>query len=96
MRTIDSIIETINEQNHTKQNKCYARNLAESLSYIARIPEGKQLVCIVGKGNERNNMEALATWIDKELKNCSLEQCSHLDYLYARFLQLFGEHELTR
>ncbi len=94
MRTIDSIIETINEQNHTKQKKRYTRNLAESLSCITRVPEGMQLVCIIGEGNERSNIEALTTWIDKELKNCTLDQCSHLDYLYARLMQKLGVQEL--
>ena len=95
MRTIDTVIETINNQNYEKQKKRYTINLAESLSCIARIPEGKQLVCIIGKGTERNNIEALTTWIDKELKNCTLDQRSHLDYLYARFLQIFGDYALT-
>jgi len=94
MRTIDNVIETINKQTRSNKKKRYTRNLAESLSLIAHIPEGKQLVCIIGAGNECNNIEALATWIDKELKNCTLDQCSHLDYLFARFLQVFDEHNL--
>ena len=94
MRTIDNIIETINNQNHSKQQKRYTKNLAESLSCIAHIPEGKQLVCIVGKGSELNNIEALTTWIDMELKNCTLDKSSHLDYLYARLLQVFGDHNI--
>ena len=94
MRTIDNVIETINKQTRSNQKKRYTRNLAESLSLIARIPEGKQLVCIFGKGDESNNIEALSTWINNELKICTLDQCSHLDYLYARFLQVFDEHNL--
>lgn len=94
MRTIDNVIETINKQTRSNQKKRYTRNLAESLSLIARIPDGKQLVCILGKGDESNNLEALSTWINNELKICTLDQCSHLDYLYARFLQVFDEHNL--
>jgi len=94
MRTIDNVIETINKQTRSNQKKRYTRNLAESLSLITRIPDGKQLVCILGKGDESNNLEALSTWINNELKICTLDQCSHLDYLYARFLQVFDEHNL--
>ncbi|MFK5891785.1 MAG: hypothetical protein QM504_01030 [Pseudomonadota bacterium] len=94
MRTIDSVIETINNQNFVKKQKRYTNKLAGSLACIAHIPEGKQLVCIIGNGNENDNIEALTIWIDKELKNCTLDQCSHLDYLYARLLQNLGDHDL--
>lgn len=91
MKTIDSVIETINNQTISNQKKRHTKNLAESLCLIAHIPEGKQLVCIIGKGNERNNLEAVVSWIEQELKSCTLDTGNHLDYLYARFLQEFSD-----
>lgn len=94
MRTIETVINSINKQTHERKEKRYIHNLAEALFCIARIPEGRQLACILGTGDERSNKEALTTWIEKELKHCSLDKPSHLDYLYARLLQTFGEHNM--
>ncbi len=95
MRTLETVIDSINKQTHERKETRYIHNLAEALSCIARIPEGRQLACILGTGYERSNKEALTTWIKKELKHCSLDKPSHLDYLYARLLQTFGDHNLV-
>ena len=68
------------------------RNLAEALACISEIPEGRQIVSIVGNGDERSNVEALQTWVAFELKHCGLCESNELDYLYARLLMVLGDY----
>jgi hypothetical protein len=68
------------------------RNLAESLAYLAEVSEGRQLVALIGNGDEFSNIEALQTWVAFELKNCNLSEESELDYLYARLFMVLGDY----
>lgn len=70
-----------------RREKRRIRNFAETLSHIGQVPEGQQLVELIGDGHERDNTEALCTWVRKELKRCTLDEPNQLDYLYARLLQ---------
>lgn len=45
------------------------RRLAKSLCVAHRIPEGDELVIVLGEGNESNNLKAVETWVDKSLLN---------------------------
>jgi len=43
------------------------RRLASALQAAYRISDGDQLVAVLGTGVERNNREALVTWVDEQL-----------------------------
>ena len=68
------------------------RNLAESLAHLIEVSEGRQLVSLIGRGDEYSNIEALQTWVELELKHCGLCQENELDYLYARLFMVLGDY----
>jgi len=68
------------------------RNLAESLAHLAEVSEGRQLVALIGNGDEFSNIEALQTWVALELKHCGLCEENELDYLYARLFMVLGDY----
>lgn len=47
------------------------RRLAKAMQHAMQIPEGDALVFLIGKGDERSNLEALETWVRETL--CTLE-----------------------
>jgi len=49
-----------------------ARSLASHLCFVFQIPPRKDLVLILGHGNEANNQQAIASWIQDRL--CHIEQ----------------------
>ncbi len=74
-------------QQHTHQRAAQSRNrqLAEILALEAFIqPDARQLVSILGKRGDWNNLDALTTWIARELAHLDLSGIDPLDYLYAR------------
>jgi hypothetical protein len=68
------------------------QNLAAALASIAGIADGRHIVSLIGKGDERSNLEALNTWVAFELKHCKLADENQLDYLYARLLMVLGDY----
>jgi len=72
---------------YERREKRKIRNFAETLSHLGQVPKGSQLVALIGHGEERDNTEALCTWIKKELKRCNLDEPNQLDYLYGRLMQ---------
>ena len=47
---------------------------------------GNSLTCLIGNGNEKDNQEALETWVRKELRKFPDDIGDPIDYLYARFI----------
>lgn len=90
---IQALERSIEQQEVSRLVRRRARNLADALAYIARIPQGHALVALIGHGNERTNLEALQTWVDFELKQCGLCEDNELDYLYARLQMVLGGYE---
>ncbi|MFT0212195.1 hypothetical protein VQ643_06210 [Pseudomonas sp. F1_0610] len=43
------------------------RRLAEAMQQAMLIPEGDELVFVIGRGNESSNLEALETWVKESL-----------------------------
>lgn len=88
MRTVKQKDSGSRQRTVRKQSR-YLRNLAESLAMIAKVPEGRHLIAVIGSGNERSNIEALVTWIsakEKTLRSLRNIGIDPLDYLYAEFL----------
>lgn len=44
-----------------------SRRLARALQVAFRISEGRDLIGVVGHGNEHDNLEALVTWVEQRL-----------------------------
>jgi len=42
--------------------------LAEALIFSMQIPEGIQLVAIIGSGDEEDNQAAMKTWVHKNIE----------------------------
>jgi hypothetical protein len=65
-------------------NKSTVRRLAETIKLIYRIGDGYELVYMLGEGTERNNQEALETWIGKKIQGIDQfddrDLIKHLDY----------------
>ncbi|MDE5220780.1 hypothetical protein PYX07_21975 [Pseudomonas aeruginosa] len=41
----------------------YLKHLASAMSHYLESPNGNELVCILGSGYEKNNRQALDTWV---------------------------------
>lgn len=72
---------------HTQHRAHHRRHqaLADMLALEAHIqPEARHLVPILGKPGDRTNLDALRSWIARELARLDLSGIDVLDYLYAR------------
>ncbi|MBD7976812.1 hypothetical protein H9642_06365 [Pseudomonadaceae bacterium Sa2CUA2] len=62
----------------------YMTKIATTLSHYLGNPNGTELVCILGSGEEKNNHQALNTWVayhSKEIFELRLEGVNPLEYL---------------
>ncbi|MCK9247156.1 MAG: hypothetical protein M0P11_09440 [Anaerolineaceae bacterium] len=50
-----------------KMNKNVCRRLARAIQVALRIPDGEELVFLIGHGNETTNLQALETWVSETL-----------------------------
>ncbi|MFC2973242.1 hypothetical protein ACFOJE_13590 [Azotobacter bryophylli] len=69
----------------------YLKHLASALSHYLENPQGHELVCLLGSGYEKNNRQALDTWVAyhrHEIFEKRLEGQSPLDYLIDKIEQL--------
>lgn len=44
-----------------------SRRLAQTIQYVMQIPNGDALVFMIGKGNEKSNLEALETFVEETI-----------------------------
>ena len=88
MNNVNKIINAIESMKEESDQKKKIRNLASSLQLLANIDNSNSLVCILGNGDERNNNEALQTWISRTFHLVDENYCDPLDYYYA---SLFSE-----
>jgi hypothetical protein len=69
----------------------YLKHLTSALGHYLENPQGNELVCLLGSGYEKNNRQALATWVAHyrhEIFEQRLEGHSPLDYLVNKIEQL--------
>lgn len=59
--------DVITNQNVPILNQKKIRDMASGLRYVLGIPEGKELIYILGQGQEDNNAEAIESWIAEQL-----------------------------
>jgi hypothetical protein len=52
--------------------------LVSALESAFNIPQGDQLVLVLGNGHENNNREALRTWVNRQLQRQQLESAASL------------------
>lgn len=71
----------------------YLKHLASALGHYLENPYGSELVCILGSGFEKDNRQALDTWVSyhrNEVFEKRLEGHSPLDYLIGKLEDLIN------
>ena len=68
MSTKLSLVPSAAPAQHSHHDRCKVRKLAETLRITLNIPPGQGLVMVLGHGGERNNLEALETWVALNLR----------------------------
>lgn len=58
-----TIHEQVNAVVRNKEYKRFLSTVAESLEFRLGLPRGRALVGTIGSGEERDNREALETWV---------------------------------
>ena len=68
------------------------RRLANAMQFALQIPEGDDLVFLIGKGNECSNLAALETWVEETLFTLE-DECSvaMLPFLLDRLEQTMNQ-----
>lgn len=69
----------------------YLKHLASAMSHYLETPRGTELICILGSGYEKDNRDALDTWVfchRCEVFEKRLEGRSPRDYLIERLEDL--------
>lgn len=86
------LVRFVENKRQAQQTRNRHRRLAEGLATIAHIPMHEtRLVAILGKPDDRSNLDALTRWVGMQLKGVRATDFDPLDYLYARL-----EQALTR
>jgi len=62
--TAEQVCQLVNKM---EQERSQARNIVSCLMVVLNIPEGNHLVMAFGDGHERDNREALETWVNHML-----------------------------
>lgn len=71
----------------------YLKNLASAMSHYLENPHGTELVCVLGSGFEKDNRQALNTWVAfhrDEVFEKRLEGRSPLDFLIEKLESLIN------
>ncbi len=69
----------------------YLKHLASAMGHYLENPRGTELICILGSGFEKDNRQALDTWVAyhrNEVFEKRLEGRSPLDFLIAKLEDL--------
>ena len=90
MNTLTQLFED-NTINMEKLDSESIGKLAASLSMAARVPEGTELVSVIGFGNENDNHEAVHSWISKQT---NIEYASNPREIVEQLLHRF-EYEIN-
>jgi len=69
----------------SKEDKRNIKHIAAALFKCLKIPMDNSLICFIGNGDEKDNQEALHTWVEKELQKFPDDIGDPIDYLYAKF-----------
>jgi len=77
--------ESIATHLKSKADKRHIKNIAAVLFKCLKIPMDSSLICFIGNGDEKDNHEALETWVKKELQKFPDDIGDPIDYLYAKF-----------
>ena len=71
-----------------------ASRLAASLQLLMQIPSGVALVAILGQGDEYSNVDALTSWVARQLPHLDeLTQDDPLDILVGRLEYVLSTQE---
>lgn len=71
----------------------YLKHLASAMGHYLENPRGTELICILGSGFEKDNRQALETWVSyhrSEVFEKRLEGRSPLDFLIEKLEDLIN------
>jgi seryl-tRNA synthetase len=72
----------------------YLKHLASAMSHYLENPYGTELICVLGSGFEKDNRQALDTWVAfhrDEIFEKRLEGQSPLDFLISKLESLIND-----
>jgi len=79
---VRNIIADMQEERRTARQ---VRNIVSCLMVVLNIPEGNHLVMLFGCGDEKDNREALATWVNQMLPEINVDETEYrMEKLYRR------------
>lgn len=85
------LAEFVETRRQAQQLRSRSRRFAEALAVLAHIPQHEtHLVAILGKPEDRTNLDAMTRWVEKSLRGIREADFDPLDYLYARLEQVLG------
>lgn len=71
-----------------------ARNLTATLAAMVQLDsQGHGLVMLLGDGHEANNLEALTTWVEGQIRHHDTYDRDALDVLFIRIQRIIGPVE---
>jgi len=83
--TAEQVCQLVNRMQDERDQARHVRKIVSCLMVILNIPEGNHLVMAFGDGHERDNREALETWVNYMLPELDMDEVEdRLDQLCAR------------
>ena len=74
-------------------DESYIKRLAGSISVITFLPSGTHWICILGNGDEKNNEEALHTWVTKHISEfIDYPSSQHIDLFLHKFQEILRDY----
>ena len=68
--------------------------ISEALMFTLNIPDGSNLVAILGTGNETNNFDSIKTWVmDQKLDFDNINAIQTLSFLEDKLILKLIEHQ---
>jgi len=90
----EQVCQLVSEMKDEREQARRIRNIVSCLMVVLNIPEGTHLIMLFGNGHERDNREALATWVEAMLPELDIDEVEgRLEQLCAkakRRLQIVG------
>jgi len=83
--TAEQVCQLVSKMEQERDQARQVRKIVSCLMAVLNIPEGNHLVMAFGDGHERDNREALETWVNYMLPELDMDEVEgRLDQLCAR------------
>lgn len=92
-----NVIESIEQVAREKHYSRIMNRLTDALVVSFGIPEGQELIAVLGHGHESNNREAVRSWVALALQNPDLPMAvAAMPHLVRRLENTFSDWESQR